>query len=198
MIEMYLYPTPALTHLKIELNNYHSRPEYEATYGTTGGQGFTTDEVKLVLFQFSLKGRAKQWFLSLPFASIATWAELQQHFLDEYFPPYKTNEARAIIKDFRQQSGEPFYEAFKRFKELLRNCPHHGIEKWELIQAFYDGLLPEDVRDVNSTSNGSFFSNHVDDDWDILERMAVTSKRQAQARRRAKTGASAKEVDYET
>ncbi|KAI3801518.1 hypothetical protein L1987_29625 [Smallanthus sonchifolius] len=138
---------------------YTHLSEYEATCGTIGGQGFTTNE---------------------------------------YLPPHKTNESRAVIKDFRQQSGEPFYEALKRFKELLRNCPHHGIEKWELIHAFYDGLLPDDVRDVNSTSNGSFLSNHVDDDWDILERMAVTSKRQTHASRRAKNGASDKAVDYET
>ncbi|KAI3755031.1 hypothetical protein L1987_54824 [Smallanthus sonchifolius] len=64
--------------------------EYEATCWTIGGHGFTTDEVKLVLFQFSLKDRAKQWFLFLPSESIATWAELQQQFLDEYFPPHKT------------------------------------------------------------------------------------------------------------
>ncbi|KAI3795450.1 hypothetical protein L1987_38105 [Smallanthus sonchifolius] len=143
-------------------------------------------------------GEAKQWFLSLLAASIATWAELLQQFLDEYFLPHKTNEDRAAIHDFKQQSGEPFYESFKRFKELLRNCPHHGIQKWELIRAFYDGLLPEDVRDVNATSVGSFFENHVDIDWDILEKMAVTSKSQANASRRAKTGVTSKVVDYET
>ncbi|KAI3802333.1 hypothetical protein L1987_30463 [Smallanthus sonchifolius] len=105
--------------------------------------------------------------------------------------------ARAVIRDFRQQSGELFYEAFKRFKELLRNCPYHGIEKWELIQAFYDGLLPEDDRDVKSTSNGSFFYTHVDDDWDILERMAVIYKRHANSSRRGKSNSSVKSVDYE-
>ncbi|KAI3784598.1 hypothetical protein L1987_43700 [Smallanthus sonchifolius] len=158
---------------------YTHLSEYEATCGTIGGQGFTADEVKLVLFQFSLKDWEKQWFLSLLSASIATWAELQQQFLDEYFPPHKTNEAQAAIRDFKQQSREPFYEAIKRFKELLRNCPHHGIEKWELLQAFYDGLLSEDVKDVNATS-------------------AMTTKRQANASRRTKTGVTAKAVDYET
>ncbi|KAD7478525.1 hypothetical protein E3N88_01661 [Mikania micrantha] len=85
-----------------------------------------------------------------------------------------------------QQSGELFYEAFKRFKQLLRTCPHHGISKWELITAFHDGLSTDDIRDVNSTTGGTFLSNPVDVDWDYLEKMAVNSKRQAQSSRRKK------------
>jgi len=27
-----------------------------------------------------------------------------------------------------------------RFKELLTQCPHHGLEKWNLCQIAYEGL----------------------------------------------------------
>ncbi|KAK1433898.1 hypothetical protein QVD17_10816 [Tagetes erecta] len=168
--------------------------EFEASCSTIGGQGFSPDEVKLVLFQFTLKDKAKQWFLSLPSASIHTWRDMQQQFLDEYYTSQRTSDARRSIRGFTQQSGEQFHEAWHRFKELLRTCPHHGIDKWELISAFYDGLSPEDARDVNSTSAGTFTFNHVDDDWNILERMSINSKKTAQTSRRSR-GSSLKTVN---
>ncbi|KAI3693783.1 hypothetical protein L1987_76735 [Smallanthus sonchifolius] len=157
--------------------------EFENICGTIGGHGFSLDEVKLMMFQFTLKDRAKQWFLTLPAGSIRTWEQMQQVFLEEYYTMNRTTEAREAIRAFQQHMGEPFHEAFTRFKDLLRRCPHHGIPKWELIKAFYDGLLPEDVREVNSTSNGTFLTNHEDVDWEFLERMNVISKRLASNRK---------------
>jgi hypothetical protein len=139
--------------------------EFEAICGTIGGQGFSLDEIKLVLFQFTLKDKAKQWFLALPSTSIFTWANMQQKFLEEYYTPQRTSEARNAIRGFQQHQGEPFHEAFKIFKELLRTCPHHDIARWELIIAFYGGLSPEDIRDINSTSAGTFLTNTEDEDW---------------------------------
>ncbi|XP_021986493.1 uncharacterized protein LOC110882912 [Helianthus annuus] len=108
----------------------------------------------------------------------------------------RTSEARDAIRAFQQHSGEPFHEAFTRFKELLRKCPHHEIQTWELIKAFYDGLLPDHVRDLIAISNGTFITNTEVVDWAYLERQSATSKRQAQSSRRAKSS-SAKSVDYE-
>ncbi|KAI3743559.1 hypothetical protein L1987_61269 [Smallanthus sonchifolius] len=169
--------------------------EFENICGTIGGHGFSLDEVKLMMFQFTLKDQAKQWFLTLPAGSIRTWEQMQQVFLEEYYTMNRTTEARESIRAFQQHMGEPFHEAFTRFKDLLRRCPHHGIPKWELIKAFYDGLLPEDVREVNSTSNGTFLTNHEDVDWEFLERMSVISKRLASNRKTR--GVSAKVVDLE-
>ena len=41
---------------------------------------------------------------------------------------------------FKQESSEPFWKYFERFKDLLAQCPHHGIEKWRQCQILYDGL----------------------------------------------------------
>ncbi|KAJ0911018.1 putative transcription factor interactor and regulator CCHC(Zn) family [Helianthus annuus] len=149
-----------------------------------------------MLFQFTLKDKARQWFATLPPGSIYTWQEMQQVFLEEYYTMNRTSEARDAIRAFQQHSGEPFHEAFTRFKELLRKCPHHEIQTWELIKAFYDGLLPDDVRDLIAISNGTFLTNTEAADWAYLERQSATSKRQAQSSRRARSS-SAKSVDYE-
>ena len=40
----------------------------------------------------------------------------------------------------KQEITEPFWKYFERFKDLLAQCPHHGLEKWWLCQILYDDL----------------------------------------------------------
>lgn len=47
--------------------------------------GASDDAIRLRMFPFSLKGRAKVWLISLPADSITTWEELALKF----FPPGK-------------------------------------------------------------------------------------------------------------
>ena len=43
--------------------------------------------VKLKLFPFSLRGKAKEWILSLPNASINSWDDLKEAYIKKYYPP---------------------------------------------------------------------------------------------------------------
>ena len=142
--------------------------------------------MRLRLFQFSLKDKAKGWFLTLTANSIHTWEEMQQVFLDEYYSMAKTDEARDEIRTFKQQMGEPLHEAFTRFKELIRKCPHHQIQLWELIKSFVNGLTKDERKYLKSTSNGTLLDNPEDEDWDFLERMSNASKSEESADRRTK------------
>jgi hypothetical protein len=45
------------------------------------------DTVKLKLFPFSLRSRAKDWLLSLPNGSINSWENLREAFIKKYYPP---------------------------------------------------------------------------------------------------------------
>ncbi|KAJ0802029.1 putative retrotransposon gag domain-containing protein [Helianthus annuus] len=165
---------------------YFHLEAYDSICNTLGSQGFSADDIKLLLFQFSLEDKAKKWFYTLPSASIYTWGEMQQTFLDEFYTAQKTNDARKGLRSFQQQHGEMFHEAFERFNMMIKNCPHHGIELWELMNAFHEGLSAEDARDLMSITGGTFGTNYENDDWEFLESMATTSKRKAQASRRAR------------
>ncbi|XP_035830067.1 uncharacterized protein LOC118479576 [Helianthus annuus] len=165
---------------------YTHLAEFSSICNTIGGHNFALEEVKLRLFQFSLKDKAKEWFLTLLANSIRTWGEMQQAFLDEYYSMAKTDDARDEIRSFRQLSGEPLHEAFTRFKELMRKCPHHQIEKWELVKCFVRGLDNNTWNCLESTSNGTLLSNHEDDDWEFLERMSKRSKEKESADRAKK------------
>ncbi|XP_022031063.2 uncharacterized protein LOC110932004 [Helianthus annuus] len=98
----------------------------------------------------------------------------------------KTDNARDEIRSFRQLSSEPLHEAFTRFKELMRRCPHHQIEKWELVKCFVRGLDDTTWNRLESTSNGTLLSNHEDDDWEFIERMSKRSKAKESADRAKK------------
>ena len=56
--------------------------------------GVPNDAIRLRLFPFSLKDRAKEWLNSLPSGSISDWATLAQKFLAKYFPLAKTVKLR--------------------------------------------------------------------------------------------------------
>jgi len=88
--------------------------------------GASTDTIRLHLFPFSLRDKARAWLHSLLLGSISTWEELIKAFLAKFFPPNKTVSLRNQITSFTQRE-EPLYEAWERFKDLLRLCPHHGL-----------------------------------------------------------------------
>nr|GEZ41374.1 reverse transcriptase domain-containing protein [Tanacetum cinerariifolium] len=83
--------------------------------------------IKLLLFPFSLEGEARIWLDKEPPRSILTWEDLVSKFINQFFPPSKTTYLRNEITNFLQKPNETFNEAWERFKDLLRQCPHHGF-----------------------------------------------------------------------
>jgi hypothetical protein len=57
--------------------------------------------IKLKLFPFSLRGRAKDWLLSLPRHSIDSWDKCKDAFIGKYYPPAKIIALRSDIMKFR-------------------------------------------------------------------------------------------------
>jgi hypothetical protein len=47
------------------------------------------DIIKLKLFPFSLRGKGKDWLLSLPRNSIDSWDKCKDAFIGKYYPPAK-------------------------------------------------------------------------------------------------------------
>nr|GEW86502.1 reverse transcriptase domain-containing protein [Tanacetum cinerariifolium] len=76
--------------------------------------------------QFKLKYRAAhRWLEKEPPRSILTWEDLFSKFINEFFPPSRTMNLRNEISNFQQRFDESFHEAWDRYKDLLRACPHH-------------------------------------------------------------------------
>jgi hypothetical protein len=56
--------------------------------------------IKLKLFPFSSRGRAKYWLLSLPRNSIDSWVKCKDAFIGKYYPPTKIISLRSDIMKF--------------------------------------------------------------------------------------------------
>ena len=108
----------------------------------------------------------------MPNESITTWDQLKQAFLHKYFPPHKTTKFRNEITTFKQNRSETIYSAWERFKELQRQCPHHGLPDWMIPQFFYNGLTDENRNIVNAASGGKWMGKTAREAVTLLEELA--------------------------
>ena len=72
--------------------------------------------MKLKLFLFSLRDRAKFWFSSLPRNSIDSWNKCKDAFITKYFPPAKIISLRTQIMNFKQLEHEHVAQSWERMK----------------------------------------------------------------------------------
>ncbi|GJU02840.1 reverse transcriptase domain-containing protein [Tanacetum coccineum] len=112
-----------------------------------------------MLFPFSLAGAARHWLKK----------ELPRSILNEFFPPSRTTNLQNEISNFEQCFGESFHEAWDRYKDLLRACPHHGFTELHQLDTFYNALNPTDQDSLNSTAGGNLLERSTRDVLTIIE-----------------------------
>ena len=109
---------------------YRHIDEFLEIFCTIRIQHFTPDSLRLTLFPFYLKEKAKHWLRSLDEIRITTWEELQKEFLMKFFPIGTTNQYQRAITNFAKQYNESFHETWETFRDLIHKCPHHQVPKW--------------------------------------------------------------------
>nr|GEX88024.1 reverse transcriptase domain-containing protein [Tanacetum cinerariifolium] len=112
--------------------------------------------IKLMLFPFSLEGATRIWLEKEPPRLIFTWDDLVSKFINKFFPPSKKTNLRNEITNFQQRFNESFSEAWDRFKDILRACPHHGFSKLHQLDTFYNALNSKDQDSLNFAVGGNF------------------------------------------
>ncbi|GJX44506.1 reverse transcriptase domain-containing protein [Tanacetum coccineum] len=60
-------------------------------------------------------------------------------------------------------------EAWERFKEMLRACPHHGFTELTQIDTFYNGLNDNDQDSLNAAAGGNLLSKTTREALNIIE-----------------------------
>nr|GFC55940.1 reverse transcriptase domain-containing protein [Tanacetum cinerariifolium] len=125
--------------------------------------------VKLLLFPFSLEGEARIWLDKEPPRSILTWEDLVSKFINQFFPPSKTTYLRNEITNFLQKSNETFNEVWERFKDLFRQCPHHGFSELHQLDTFYNALNPNNHDALDSAAGGNFLDKIPRECLSIIE-----------------------------
>nr|GFA06758.1 reverse transcriptase domain-containing protein [Tanacetum cinerariifolium] len=98
-----------------------------------------------------------------------TWEDLVSKFINQFFPPSKTTYLRNEIINFLQKPNEMFNEAWERFKDLLRQCPHHGFSELHQLDTFYNALNPNDQDALDSAAGGNFLDKIPRDCLSIIK-----------------------------
>ncbi|GKA01679.1 retrovirus-related pol polyprotein from transposon TNT 1-94 [Tanacetum coccineum] len=120
-------------------------------------------------FKLINNGRSRIWLEKEPPRSILTWEDLVSKFINQFFPPSKTTNLRNEITNFQQRFDESFCEAWDRFKDLLRACPHHGFTELHQLDTFYNALTPTDQDSLNAAAGGNLLTKTPRDALTIIE-----------------------------
>nr|GEV93886.1 reverse transcriptase domain-containing protein [Tanacetum cinerariifolium] len=133
----------------VQANKFHGRENdnphthisnFKRMTATLKYRDVPSDAIKLMLFPYSLEDKARIWHEKEPPNSILTWDDL-----------------------------ETFGEAWDRFKEMLRACPHHGFLKLTQIDTFYNGLTEQDQDSLNAASGANLLNKTTREALKIIE-----------------------------
>ncbi|XP_073121502.1 uncharacterized protein [Henckelia pumila] len=109
-------------------------------------------------------------------------------FFAKYFPPAKSTRLKIEIITFHQYDSKQLYDAWKRYKDLLRRCPNHNFADWEEIELFYNRLNKPTRMSVDSAAGGTIFSKDPIQAYEMLEQMTINSYQWSSECMRVKKG----------
>ncbi|XP_019179258.1 PREDICTED: uncharacterized protein LOC109174479 [Ipomoea nil] len=148
-------------------------------YGVVQNFPLNDDELRMRCFPYTLKDAAKTWFMSLTPGSLRTWPEVYNKFIGKFYSHAKTSELRRKIATFSQAEGEPFHEAWERFKMLLIKCPHHGYPLELQNQTFYDGLTQTNQSIVDNAAGGAMAEKTAEETLALYEMLGANSQQKS-------------------
>ncbi|XP_025670329.1 uncharacterized protein [Arachis hypogaea] len=120
---------------------------------TTRREGSDKVAIWLFAFPFSLKGRAKEWFYTLPSDVVSNWDLLRREFHDKFMPVEMTDKLRKEISCIVQGEMETLYEYWKQFHKLLDSCSNHMIDIQVLLSYVCQGMRKQDKNLLDASSN---------------------------------------------
>ncbi|GJT14271.1 reverse transcriptase domain-containing protein [Tanacetum coccineum] len=115
------------------------------------------------------EGAAKTGYEKEPPNLILVGRSSYTKFVNQFFPPSKTTHLKNEISRFTQKFEETFSEAWERFKELLRACPHHGFTELTQVDTFYNGLNENEQDSLNAAAGGNLLSKTTREALNIIE-----------------------------
>ena len=95
VVKPYLVPLLPTFHGMESENPYTHIREFEEVCNTFKEDTTTVDLMRLKLFPFTLKDKAKIWLNSLRPRTIRNWTEMQTEFLKKFFSTHRTNSLKS-------------------------------------------------------------------------------------------------------
>ena len=70
---------------------------------------------------------------------------------------------------------ETLYDAWERYKDLLRRCPHHGLPLWLQVQMFYNGVNPSTRQMIDAAAGGTINNKTPEEAYEFIEEMSLNN-----------------------
>nr|GFA54963.1 hypothetical protein [Tanacetum cinerariifolium] len=84
-------------------------------------------------------------------------------------PPMARKEPPRSITTWEDHFNESFHEAWDRYKDLIRACPHHDFTELNQLDTFYNALNPADQDSLNAAAGGNLLEKSTQDVLTIIE-----------------------------
>ena len=131
----------------------------------------------------------------MPLEKVSTWKDIVAAFHDKYYQPGTILKLKSEIFKFIQGHDEPLYEAFARFKALLRKCPNHGFTVDHQVGILYNGFNEKICAMLDSGANGGFLRRSGEDVMAVIEEFAANSRGWSKERHNIKRIAAIEETE---
>ncbi|KAL4360991.1 hypothetical protein GQ457_04G022910 [Hibiscus cannabinus] len=145
--------------------------------------GVSNDVLKLKLFPYSLRDKAKTWLNNLQPGSLQSWTQLCRSFLAKFSYTNMTDHLRNQITSFRQEDDEAMHEAWERYKDLFRRCPMHGLPEWTQVSIFYNSVNTPTRMMLDSSANGTLLDKPPRESLEIWDKLAQNDYQHPTSRR---------------
>ncbi|XP_038880418.1 uncharacterized protein LOC120072068 [Benincasa hispida] len=124
--------------------------------------GVTPEGIRLYLFLYTLRDKARRWAESLEPNEINAWDQLVERFMNKFFPLAVNARRQRDVLNFEQKGYETL-SIWVRFRKLGKNCPHIEMPDCVLMETFYNGLdrSTQAVADA-STAGGLMYKTYTE------------------------------------
>ena len=139
--------------------------------------GVRPEVIKLQLFPFLMRDVAGTWFDSLLVGSVNNWEELVEAYMSRFFPSALTFERRGEIIVFKQGKDESLYNAWERYKRLLKRCPMHGIDLTSQMDKFSHSMNYTSKGIIDAACCGAFKRKSAEEAKQLIEDLAKCNYR---------------------
>ncbi|KAL0361203.1 UNVERIFIED_CONTAM: hypothetical protein Sradi_3804800 [Sesamum radiatum] len=68
---------------------------------------------------------------------------------------------------------ESLYDAWERFKAMLRRCPHHELLLWRQVQTFYNGITLANRATIDAAAGGTIMKKLPSEAFNIIDEIAT-------------------------
>ena len=139
--------------------------------------GERPEVIKLHLLPFSLRNVATTWFGSLPHGLVNNWEELVEAYMSRFFPLALTLEMKGEIIMFKKEEDKSLYNAWERYKRLLKRCPMHDIDLTTQMDNFYNAMNYTSKVIIDASCCGAFKRKSAEKANQLIEDLAKSNYR---------------------